>query len=378
MISAANFFWTNGKGFQFTGGDEPVSSSVVFYFFDKRLSRANDPYEIMRRRFPTSLLCGCSSSGPILDDDIYPDAITGMALSFDKTIVRGAQVSCLHQEDSFEAGKAIVEKLIDKDLRHIFAITDGMTVHGTQFINGANSALPNGVRITGGMASDGFEFKRTTAGINARPEQGQVCAIGFYGRDLEVGSGAEGGWDKFGLERVVTKSQGNILFELDGQPALDLYKEYLGPDADKLPGSGLLFPLAIRNGKDSESIVRTIDLVDENTKALRFTGDIPQGWLAQFMKGNFAHLVEGAGTAARKARAMIHGQNGVALVVSCLGRQLLLGHHTGDELHAIKSALGENIPAVGFYSNGEYSDQKENGFCVMHNQTMTLTVFHEK
>jgi len=381
MISASGFFWAKNKGFQFS--DEsglPATPDIVLYFLDKKIAGGTDIYDVVKQKFPDSIHLGCSTSGPVLADDLYLDAFTGMAISFEKTKLKTAARPCPSQDQSYETGKALVNDLLSEGLCHIFVLTDGMTVHGDDFIRGANEALPSGATISGGMASDGFEFKETLVGLNGALKSGQACAIGFYGDALKVGFGAEGGWDTFGLERVITKSQGNILYELDGLPALELYKEYLGPEADKLPGSGLLFPLAIRKDNDSEIIVRTIDIVDETNKAMRFSGNIPQGYTAQFMKGDFDHLVDGAHAAANMARKESHVDDAgksVALIVSCLGRQLLMGQQICDELEAVHETLGENAVIAGFYSNGEYSKK---GFepCALHNQTMTLTLLQEK
>ncbi len=377
MINATGFYWAGARGLEFTdGADIPTKPDIVFYFVDKKVHSKIDAHSILRDRFPDSVLFGCSTSGPVLGDDIYTDTFTGLAVSFEKTKIRTAQISCHSQHESYDAGKKLVEQLLGDDLAHVFVITDGMSVHGTNFLNGANEMLPDGVGITGGMASDGFEFKETLCGIDRPIETGQICAIGLYGHSLRVGCAAEGGWDTFGLERVVTRSDGNILYELDGKPALDLYKEYLGEDADKLPGAGLLFPLSIRKDRNSGYIVRTIDIVDEEAKSLRFTGDIPQGYIAQFMKGNFGNLVVGAGLAAEKAKGQNNQVAGFALVVSCLGRQLLMGSQISDELQAVCDKLGSHIPVTGFYSNGEYS-YKEAYTCVLHNQTMTMTLLQE-
>ena len=81
-----------------------------------------------------------------------------------------------------------------------------------------------------------------------------MVAVGLYGEHVKLGHGSKGGWDTFGPERIVTKSDGNVLYELDDKPALALYKEYLGDRAAGLPGSALLFPLALRASKALENL----------------------------------------------------------------------------------------------------------------------------
>ncbi len=103
--------------------------------------------------------------------------------------------------------------------------------------------LGRDVHLTGGLAGDGASFRTTRVGLNANPEPGRIAAIGFYGDRIRLGSGSVGGWDAVGPERRVTRADGNTLFDLDGAPALDLYKQYLGAEAANLPASALLFPL---------------------------------------------------------------------------------------------------------------------------------------
>jgi len=127
--------------------------------------------------------------------------------------------------------------------------------------------------VTGGLSADGARFERTLVCLDGEPLEGQVVAIGFYGERLRVGCASMGGWDTFGPERIVTRSSGNVLYELDGAPALDLYRKYLGDAARDLPASGLLFPLCVRSRRDQTGVVRTILGIDESARSLVIAGD---------------------------------------------------------------------------------------------------------
>ncbi len=377
MIKSTDFYWAeNSKSLVYPADhNDDFEPDLVFYFFDKQIIGKIDAYSILKKKYPEAVLFGTSTSGPILKDDIYMETFTGMAISFEKTPIDIAQTKCTNYAHSYEAGKSLIKEFDLENLKHLFIVTDGMTVNGADFIRGLNETLPKGVSVSGGLASDNFNFKDTLTGINTPPKSGQICAIGFYGDAIQIGYGARGGWDEFGLERTVTKSDGSILYELDGKPALNLYKEYLGPDADNLPSSGLMFPLVIKKTPQSRGLVRTINEVDEKAQSLRFTGDIPQGCMAQFMIGNFRNLAKGAGDAAKEALEMIDGPAELAILASCLGRQLLMGNQIADELESTMEELG-NITTAGFYSNGEFSYlPEEKG--LLHNETMTLTVLKE-
>ena len=170
-------------------------------------------------------------------------------------------------------------------------------------LSGLNSVLPESVVVTGGLAGDGDRFQTTWVISGGRAQSNLVTAVGFYGNRIQIGHGSKGGWDIFGPERLVTKSQNNVLFELDGKPALDLYKSYLGDRASELPASGLLFPLALRaSAGDDKHIVRTLLAIDEKNNSMTFAGDIQQGYLAQLMKANLDRLVDGASKAAHMTK----------------------------------------------------------------------------
>jgi hypothetical protein len=235
--------------------------------------------------------------------------------------------------------------------------------------------LGSDVCLTGGLAGDGASFQTTKVGLNANPSTGKVVAVGFYGDRIRIGHGSVGGWDAVGPQRIVTRSEGNTLYDLDGQAALDLYKDYLGAEAANLPASALLFPLRIHPpGKPKASLVRTVVGVDASKKAMIFAGTIPQGHIAQVMIGNFDHLIAGAGRAAKKA-AQPNAK--LAILVSCIGRKLLLGQRIGDEVEAVAEVLGEHCRTTGFYSYGEIAPMESLSVCDLHNQTMTITTFAE-
>jgi hypothetical protein len=234
------------------------------------------------------------------------------------------------------------------------------------------------VVVTGGLAGDGDRFNRTWVIKDGKPQSDCISAVGLYGEKLHMGHGSKGGWDTFGPERVITRSEGNILYELDGKPALQLYKTYLGDRAAGLPATGLLFPLALRaNADDEKSIVRTILAVDEEAQTLTFAGDVPQGSLAQLMKANFDRLVDGAKQAATMSlNSEVNGGPVLSIAISCVGRRLVLGQRTEAELEATLNVLPDNTQQIGFYSYGEISPFAS-GYCDLHNQTMTLTTISE-
>ncbi|HYE62632.1 MAG TPA: FIST N-terminal domain-containing protein [Phycisphaerales bacterium] len=337
------------------------------------------PLRQLREAFPTSHIVGCSTAGEIQGTGLFDETISCAAIRFEHTTLSTVSAPVRSPEDSARAGNLIAEQLIRPGLRGVLVFSDGLKVNGSELVRGLAAALPASVVITGGLAGDGARFASTWVLRGGEPSDGLVTAVGLYGDRVRIGHGSKGGWDVFGPERVVTRSRGNVLLELDGKPALPLYKNYLGDRAKELPASALLFPLSLRRDRsDQNSFVRTILGVDEKDQSLTFAGDIPQGYLAQLMRANFDRLVEGAAQSALMTRSTNSSERPcLSIAVSCVGRRLVLGERTEEELERAMEVLPQGSAQVGFYSYGEISPFATGG-CDLHNQTMTLTTITEE
>jgi hypothetical protein len=251
-------------------------------------------------------------------------------------------------------------------------------MNGSALSKGVNSAVENHVSITGGLAGDGTEFKETWIIANEEAKQNRVVAVGFYGESLSIESGCFGGWSEFGILRKITKSTNNILYEIDGKPALELYKRYLGEYANDLPSSALNFPMSIKKDSSDDAIIRSVLGIDEENQALIFAGDVPEGYLARLMKTNIDGLIDGSEIAAQQIEK-VNNNSALGLVVSCVGRRIVLKQLSDEELESIGQTLGESVQLIGFYSYGEIAPfSNELLSCSLHNQTMTLTVIYEE
>ena len=332
----------------------------------------------LMERFPTSHVLGCSTAGEILGTSVLDGSLVVAVLRFDAVRLRSAFAPVSSATDSLPAGQALGTQLAGDDLRGVVVFADGIHVNGSELVRGIGDNLPRGLPITGGLAGDGQQFRNTWVIGGGGSRRGGAAALGLYGKGLCFGHGSKGGWDIFGPERLVTRSQGNVLYELDGRPALALYKEYLGHRASGLPATALLFPLALRDLGGGSQIVRTVTGIDEDLQAMTFAGDIPQGCVAQLMKANFDRLIDGAGDAALQTASQWRpGGPVLAIAVSCVGRRMVLGERCEEELEAVREVLPAAAQMVGFYSYGEISPHVAGGGCELHNQTMTLTTISE-
>lgn len=356
---------------------DPSRTTLVLGFGEKSLL-LSDMYAQLHERYPAASIVLCSTSGEIYDDAVNDNTVSVSALEFEHTAVRAVSTDIRNHTDSFEAGRYLMDQIGMDDLSYILILSDGTLVNGSELVRGVNSIVNYRVPVTGGLAGDAARFESAPVGLNEIPEQGKIVAVAFYGNRLQIGHASMGGWDTFGPEREVTRSSSNELCEIDGKNALELYKLYLGDYAKDLPGSALLFPLSVKLPDSTEPVVRTILKIDNEKQTMVFAGDVPQGAQVRFMRANFDRLVDAATQAGTQTLIMKpESQPKLALLISCVGRKLILENRVEEEVIAVGEALNHNALLTGFYSYGEISPFTTKSRCELHNQTMTVTTFNE-
>ncbi|MEO6013327.1 MAG: FIST N-terminal domain-containing protein [Devosia sp.] len=380
-MRATQVYWSDLDGWA-DDAEQPQTADLVLYFASRETLSSPAHLDALRARFPEGQLMGCSTGGQMGDGDVSDDRLAALALGFDATAIRLAQTIVDDPDQSRDAGVTIGAQLASADLAGIFVLSDGIHVNGSALVDGIVAAVGPDVPVSGGLAGDGSDFVETLVACNGAPQSRSVAAVGFYGSAIRFGHGSAGGWDVFGPKRKITKSHGNLLLEVDGKPALDLYKLYLGPEeSQKLPGSALLFPMRISDPRHpSRTVVRTVLSVDPNIGSMTFAGDMPLDWTAQLMRGSFNRLCAGAAEATHHAvgqLAAAPGSEVAAILVSCIGRRLLMGQRIDEEIEAATAELPPDCQPVGFYSYGEISPHDGTGHVQLHNQTMTVTLLSE-
>jgi hypothetical protein len=375
--------WKEGEGWSdHLTKLEGLAPQLVLVFGGRAVLEDPKHYEELKGMYPDSHILMNSTAGEILNTIVQDNSLVVSAIHFEKTKLGFTKTNINEAAESEDKGKELADALPKEGLVHAMVFSDGLKVNGTSLVKGLTENLPENVSVTGGLVGDGADFKKTVIGLDEVPHDGNIILIGFYGDSLKVSYGSLGGWDSFGPKRLITKSKHNVLYELDGKPALDLYKQYLGDQAKDLPSSGLLFPLNLYLGTPDGGeveVVRTLLAVDEKTQSMTFAGDLPEGSYVNLMKANFERLVGGAEGAAKMSKeSFVGGEPELAILISCVGRKLVLKDKIEEETEAVRKALGDNTAMIGFYSYGEISPvaptEKQ---CKLHNQTMTITTFKE-
>jgi hypothetical protein len=373
---------SKNSDWQYLSENIPLKEPLVLVFGNRFLLEENTIFDQVKAIFKDGHIVFGSTCGDIISESIDDNSITITAIEFEKSsfvikTINSLASSPIDRIDSFSIGKKLISKLPEKDLKHVFVLSEGSFINGSQLTKGMNSAKGENVFITGALCGDGARFKKTISSYNENPKSGEIVAIGLYGASLEVTFSIDVGWTPFGPERIVTKSKGNILYELDNLPALDLYKKYLGEKSTELPSAALLYPLNVKSKNNNQPIVRTILNINEEENSMILAGDIFENSKVQLMITGVDDIVNAAEKAAINAVELRNKKSELAILVSCIGRKLVLDQRVEEEVEEVMEVVGESVTITGLYSYGEIAPFVGENNCQLHNQTMTITLISE-
>lgn len=364
--------WNGFDALKLPGSDY----QLLLVFAEKSLLADKSIYTKLRDHFSHAKIVSSSTAGEITGSESIENAVLVIALKMEHTAFKVVYQNITEAKDSFELGVSLAKRLSKQDLSYVMIISDGHDVNGSDLLNGIKSQFGETLPMSGGMAGDGNLFSSTLVGVDDDIKNGHVALIGFYGDALRVSIDVERGFNYFGPERKVTRSNKNVLYDIDGTNALELYKKYLGEYAAELPSSALLFPVAILNDND-EPLVRTILSINEADGSMVFAGNMPEGVTIRFMRSNLDQLIQKAEDASKKATGHIDDPD-LMLVMNCVGRKIILGQRRGEEIEALSKAINPNTILAGFYTYGEFSSwEKPEKTCDLHNQTVVVTALKE-
>jgi hypothetical protein len=361
--------------------DSPNTLVLVFGAADSLATLAEaSPLAALARALPRSVFASAATHTIAHARQTLDEALVVCIARFDHTALRRVHVALGPATTSERAGQQLAQALLDTPgLSGVLVLADGMEVNGPDLVCGLTSVLPDGLPIAGGMGAAGTRLARTWSTRTDGPPQSSACVIGLYGTQLRMARSCQGGSIGFGQRRLVTRAQGNTVEEIDGLPALQLYRQYLGRYASGLPEAASHFPLTVfRQAGDLQGVIRYVLGIDSDRQTIDVAGDIPTGSLVQLSRAGRSELLEGAFHAARDLGDALPADVPVlALVVSCVGRRHVLGEQTEEELEPVATLLRPGSALAGFYSFGEISASPGER-CDMHNMTLTLAALWEE
>lgn len=326
----------------------------------------------------TCQLVGCSSYAQINSEEGLVDSVTALGLrlgglSAHTALVEDAVTDCR------AAGQALGQKLLAAAPSLVIVLPDGLHVNSTRLLLGMQDILGRSCPIIGGEASDSGDFTRTYQFIGRRVLSGGAVAVALRG-PLLLQTAARSGWVPVGKTHVVTRvERGNIILTIDDRPALELYKQYLGPRALEMPAISPDFPIGLvsdtatgQKVPDGEILLlRAINGMDEARQAIILSGECPEGAEIRMTRAGKQDVIGGADQAGRQALSAL-SEPSLAFIFDCMARKVVLGARYKEELHATFSALGPRVPKIGFYCFGELSPVQ--GVTMHHHETFTMAL----
>ncbi len=326
----------------------------------------------------TDIIVGCTTYGEISGTGFSSGSAVLGGIATDRIDFHIASAKRL-SFNTEAAGRELAGKLPDS-VRYVQVFSDGLTGNGSAILRGMSSRLGENVIICGGAAADSDRFLRTWQFYGPELLSDAVVAIGFSG-DFKIGLGVQSGWSPIGIARHVTRSSGHVLYELDGQPALDVYKRFFGKHVEKLPMVGIEYPLCLLDRSDPlenpdySIILRASVSVNPQEGSVSFSGEIPEGSMVRLTCGDPKSTLEAAERAARMALLDL-GDCDPALVFffSCMARRIVLGRRIQEEAERVRGQIGIEVPLLGFYTYGEFCPTKRGGPNLIHNETATISV----
>ena len=350
------------------------SVDLVLVFGDIDSVEKHNHYHLLQDFYPDSHILICSTAGNILDTSIDTYCVVATAISFKSAYVR-AYSQELREKDSLIKIQNLIDSLQTEDLKHLLIFGPGMEDDSNIL---EKIQFQEGVTVSGGFAGDNYRFNHTYQQLNNNGSRTKFIVVGLYGSSLQVETSSESGWQEFGSQRVVSKAEKNIIYEIDNQPAIELYRRYLGTRANDLPKSALRFPLSIKDNETSKyRIIRAMMKVNSDS-SLSFSTKIKEGSTVKLMKTNVHNTLDSAFIAAKKIRPF-NAKPSLTLIVSCCARRNVLKQFSEEELEIIQDILTPSTQMIGFYSYGEIAPihkQYENS--LLRNHTITISTIYEK
>ncbi|MBK7965284.1 MAG: FIST C-terminal domain-containing protein [Bacteroidetes bacterium] len=370
--------WTPEKTWETLRSDlrESKEYQLVLVFGSRTLLSSVGFYDEIRHYYPKAQILMNSTSGEIIDTQVNDDTISLTAIRFGNTQFKTTSVNILDYKSAENAGNQIAKTLFASNLTNILIFADGQQVNGQKLVQGLEDKISHPVVISGGLAGDGNKFQKSLLGLNEQPSEGKIIAVGFYGKQLSVSTGRMDGWEEFGNEILITKSHQNTLLELNHEPALKVYNQFINTNIPSNDGYTLLAPICIKTNNEPFASVRAIKSINEEEKSITFDGVVPQGCYIKMMKANFESLINAATSAAKNSARNISKPE-LAIVISNVGRKIILSKRIEEEVEVIREVLGENTAITGFYSYGDISFVKGATKSESNNQSMTITTMRE-
>jgi hypothetical protein len=337
--------------------------------------------EQINAQWPGIALIGCTTDGEMSSHVLFAEDSLALVLLSGNNFSAVSGVARSVSTDVAESIRASVNDAVQRLAGRggnggapslCITMPDGLTVSGSAALNALRAALGDAVPIFGGTAGDQWRFKGTKQFHGTEVLSDSVPFL-LFGEGVVFSFGVDTGWRPIGREGRVTEVDGHVVRAIDGRPATEFYREFLGNvDITHLTE----YPLAVTADDGRGFYLRAPGRTDEATGCIHFLGDVPDGARVHITTTNRDQILDATRTSFQHAlndfpkSSGVEGKPALALCISCAGRKQILGSRTQEEARIVNELLA-GVPAAGFYGYGEIARLGEDGISHYHNETFT-------
>ena len=324
------------------------------------------------------MVFGSTTVGEIFADEQHganekEESIVCMLLDIDPSAI---SLRLLQIEDSryYEIGKRVGAWAKEQYSNPaIITVTSGLDFDNDGYSQGIVST---GVEyIFGGAAGDDLILKDTFVFSKENFSAHGIIVLVLDLEKIEIMGTRAFGWTGIGQERVVTKADKNIVYEIEDKPAIDFYKKYLNVTSDDMPQTGIEYPLEVRL-KNGQIVYRAILDIDEKSGALVFAGHVEEKSKVRLSSAKGKAIIPYVKESIEEALAKQENfEPEIGLLFPCCSRKQVLGEYAIEEIEAIYKIT--QVPLVGFYAYGEIG-AFPNGGNAFHNETFVTALLRER
>lgn len=341
-----------------------------------------DHAEILSRinaAFPNIELIGGTSYGEVSSvGGFKEESVAFIAFASDTIKIKaglGRNVSL----DAEKAAKMAVETALSalgETPKLAIALPESIRTNGAAFVRGLEF-LGKEATTLGGFTADMLQLKETRQFYKTEALTDCAPLLVFGGATL-FSLGRESGWSPLGNEGTITRSEGNIVREIDMRPAAEFFNRYLGDSVGgQLEYSE--YPLMVRENDEEEYCLRSAMGADGKTGGVVFLSEVPERAKVRVSEASRNMIIEGTRQSVINALGSYPGKEpAAALLFSCAGRRNVLGMRTKEEIAIVKSSTAPGLPICGLYTYGEISPAKLGGRTLYNNDTFVTLLIGDR
>ncbi|MCC5637046.1 FIST C-terminal domain-containing protein [Nostoc sp. CHAB 5844] len=332
----------------------------------------------IQEAFPGIELIGSTTNGEISSIlEFQQDSLTLMLFATDEVEIRAGIGRNASKNPTLAAQQAISQALDKSTSAPQLCLTfpDSLTSNGVLILEGLKQSLGVHIPIIGGMAADDYTFDKTYQFFQSEVLSDSIPVLLFSG-NLLFSHGVASGWTPISQRSRVTKVKGNVVYEIDGQRALDFYQHYLGEE--QFAANYAIHALAVFQDQD-HFYMRAPNGYDQESGSVTFFSDIPEQAIVQITDATRDHILSASEASLKNAIANYPGvEPTAALLISCAARRRILGTFAKQEYQLVKTHLPEALLCCGFYAYGEIAPLVSKGETQFHNKTFVTLLMGTK